>query len=57
VIGTAALVAAGATEERKSTYLPLAGALTVGVGVGGYYAGSSMDYNEKTYRLRKEGQP
>jgi len=57
VIGTAALVAAGATEERKSTYLPLAGALTVGVGVGGYYAGRSMDYNEKTYRLRKEGQP
>lgn len=57
VIGTTALVAAGATEERKSTYLPLAGALTVGVGVGGYYAGRSMDYNEKTYRLRKEGQP
>ena len=50
--GTAALVAAGATEEKKSTYLPLAAGLTAGLGVGGYYAGRAIDYSEVTYRIR-----
>mgnify|MGYP001058893736 CR=1 FL=1 len=51
-VGTAALVAAGATEERKSTYLPLAAALAVGIGVGGYYGGRALDREEVTYRVK-----
>lgn len=51
-VGTVALVAAGATEEKKSTYLPLATGLTAGLGVGGYYAGRTIDYSEVTYRLK-----
>jgi hypothetical protein len=46
-------VAAGATEEKKSTYLPLvAAALTVGLGFGGYYVGRTMDREEITYRIK-----
>lgn len=49
--GTAALVAAGAAEEKKSTYLPLAAGVTAGLGVSGYYLGKSSDFTEVTYRL------
>ena len=51
-VGATAFVAAGATEERKSTYLPLAAALTVGVGFGGYYGGRALDREEITYRIK-----
>ncbi len=49
--GTASLVAAGATEENKSTYLPIAAAFTVGLGVGGYYLGRLWDRQETSYKL------
>jgi len=51
-VGTLSLVAAGATEERQSTYIPLAAAFTVGLGVGGYYLGRSMDRQEVTFILK-----
>lgn len=56
-IGTTSFVAAGATEERKSTYLPIAAALTVGLGLGGYYAGRALDRHEITYKLKEVGLP
>jgi hypothetical protein len=52
-IGTLSFVAAGATEERKGTYLPLAAGLTVAVGVGGYYVGRALDGEEATYAVRQ----
>ena len=42
-VGTLAFVAAGATEELKSKYLPRAPALTAGLGIGGYYLGKKLD--------------
>ena len=56
-VGTTSFIAAGATEERKPTYLPLAAALTVGLGLGGYYAGRALDRQEITYILKEVTQP
>lgn len=47
-VGTTAFIAASATEELQSTYLPMAAALTIGLGFGGYYAGRALDREEIT---------
>lgn len=51
-VGVASFVAAGATEERQSTYLPIAAAVTASLGIGGYYGGRALDRQEMTYRIR-----
>jgi len=51
-VGTLSLIAAGATEELKSTYVPLALAFTGGLGVGAYYAGRSLDRHCTTFVVR-----
>lgn len=51
-VGATAFVAAASTEEKKSTYLPRAAALTVGLGFGGYYAGRALDREEITYKVK-----
>lgn len=56
-IGTTSFIAAGATEERKSTYLPMAAALTVGVGLGGYYAGRALDQEKIAYTVNPATKP
>ena len=53
-VGTLAFVAAGATEELKSTYLPLAAAFTAGLGIGGYYLGKQLDQQIVTYVIKQE---
>ena len=56
-IGTTSFIAAGGTEEQKSTYLPLTAALTVGIGLGSYYAGRAMDRQEIKYEVKEVIQP
>ncbi len=51
-IGTFSFVAAGATEELKSKYLPLAAGLTAGVAVGGYFVGKKLDQRIVTYVIK-----
>jgi len=51
-VGTASFVAAGATEEKKSAYLPIAAGVTAALGIGGYYGGRALDRQEITYRIR-----
>ena len=54
-LGTLALVAAGATEERQSTYFPLAAAFTAGLGIGSYYLGKKLDQQiVTTYVIKQE---
>ena len=53
-VGTLSFVAAGATEELKSKYLPLAAGLTVGVAVGGYFVGKKLDQRIVTYVIKTE---
>jgi hypothetical protein len=51
-VGALSFVAAGATEERKGTHLPLAAGVTVALGIGGYYAGRALDREEITYAVK-----
>ena len=53
-LGTLALVAASATEELKSRYLPRAAAFTAGLGIGGYYVGKKIDQQIVTYVIKQE---
>ena len=53
-IGTLSFVAAGATEERKGAYLPLAAGVTVALGIGGYYVGQALDREEATYAVKQQ---
>ena len=52
-VGTLAFVAAGATEELKSKYLPRAAALTAGLGIGGYYLGKKLNQQIVTYVIKQ----
>lgn len=51
-IGTLAFIAAGATEEKKSTYLPAAAAFSVSVGVGSYFMGKRLDEECNTFVVK-----
>lgn len=51
-LGTLSLIAAGATEELKPTYVPLALGFTVGLGAGGYYAGRRLDRHCTAFVVR-----
>jgi hypothetical protein len=53
-LGTLAFVAAGATEELKSTYLPVAAGFTAGLAIGGYFLGKKLDEEVVTYVIRNK---
>jgi len=53
-LGTLAFVAAGATEELKSTYLPRAAVFTAGLGIGSYYLGKRLDQQIVTYVIKQK---
>ncbi len=56
-LGTLSFVAAGATEELKPSYLPLAAGFTAALAVGGYYGGRALDRREVTYAVRQQSNP
>ena len=53
-LGTLALVAALATEELKSTYVPWAAAFTAGLAIGGYFVGKKFAQQVVTYVIEQE---
>ena len=53
-LGTVAFVAALATEELKSKYVPRAAGFMAGLAIGGYYVGKTIDQQIVTYVIKQE---